>query len=373
MIAMSLYSFCFPLLAGGISMVLYRTHGRFESIGHKEFWRGATGLVLAIGVTSSVLLVSLAALLERTWQVPTLVRDTIALSPYLVTYLLFDLHRVRWLLRLDAWTLLVADSWFAVGSLAVILAVRFDGPESTAWATAFAAGPIIGLAYLLWRDGQAGFVLPIWSRRLVSAIGPTLFTFSLANAGTWLTRTSDRWLLASFLVEPAQIAYYTVGIQASMLLLFPVEQLASALLPIIANVSKVADLSVSHRKLLWGAILGSMAVLPLIGLPLGWLYFHLLYPPAYGVHGWPVFEILLIGIALVPISTISRVLLARFGRPGRVLVLDWLGAVTLLALGVVLLGVHRDISSAAWARVGAFGVLAIAYWTAISGVLRSPG
>jgi O-antigen/teichoic acid export membrane protein len=359
MIAMSFSSFVMPILTGGITAAIYRTYRSRGALSEDEFWGGAAALALAINCSTVLLFILTAVFMKGIWNLPTLVGDTIALGPYLLLYSQFDVPRVRALLSLDSRTVFFADLWFALGSLAVIPLLQATGAASPVWVLAFAAGPAVGLAYLLLRVPALRF-FPRWSFTVPHLMGAAVGAFTLANFGTFLTRSADRWVLASSQVPVAKIGYYVVAVQASMLLLFPVEQAASGLFPIIANVPSLAGFERRQRLLLGGLTAAAAIGVLIAGLPIGWLYFKLLYSDMYRLQGWPVFKALLPGVALFAISIVTRTVLLRFASPRAVVMLDWLGAVLLIVVGSLVIG-GNGLVAMAWARTTAFAVLAVGY------------
>lgn len=220
-------------------------------------------------------------------------------------------------------------------------------------------GPVMGcsvLLYVLIREEKLSFKEGILGDKWL-VVKRDLGWFFLSCLCSQLFVYSDRWLLASFHVTKAKIAYYIIAAQACSLILFPTEKVAELIMPSIGNLKTMRQLTKSQTKKLLGALAGTMAYIGSLGLALGYFFLGL-YEESYMENGWPVFLVLMAGNFFYVGFIYSRGFLIKFYPPHFLMISFLVATVGQVGMTVLVLLSGGGLLSAALGRV--FGLVAVA-------------
>lgn len=315
MLGISFTNFVIPVFVGAMSNSLMRQQRDVPETQAGGFWMTGALTILALGVALGGLLILFAGPLALRWNIPQLALWLPALVPSMIGTMLYYNLRLQLIARAKFARMVLCDVFYGIGLLAVPAGCAMGLLENL-WPLLFVLAPAAGISALLVNLVQLGGLsfsgVNFKSLRLIVA-PMSIYLFGLASG--WLLRMSDRWILGETGLPGEQIAYYSVAIQASFLVLFPLEHISVVLMSMFSNVK---DLDHISRKQIrrYFAVLGiSIAGLAVFAPLLGYGYIRLLFGTEYLRIGMPVFLIALAGMMIYLFQMFGRGIVVRFRHP----------------------------------------------------------
>jgi O-antigen/teichoic acid export membrane protein len=243
----------------------------------------------------------------------------------------------------------------------IVIPVYTYYPENWLFSFAFApAASSLTLYIILLRKGQISFTWANLNKYLPELSKNYLF-FLLTCISSQLMIYCDRWLLASYNIPKAEIAYFTIAVQACSLIVFPVDRVSDLMMPSVTNISEFNSISRTQARKSLLALAASMIYVVTFGLVIGLLFFKL-YKPTYYEQGWKYFIILLIGTFFYAIQSFSRSFLIRFFPIRYMLVPQTIATLLQIGVTILLFTISGDPISAAIGRVIGFSLIALVYY-----------
>lgn len=360
LLLMTTMNFYITVFGPPVTMAFYRRFGELGEEGRAVY----TGALLKLMAGGLILLVLLHLpfydVVARAWMLSLGRTDFLYALMYMVVLSLdaFLLSRAHFDFgfRLG----FTSRAIFFLGSLLIIPIFLFF-PEN--WMLSFSVAPLMSILFLmicLVREGKLRLTgrLP---KQDCTRLGLDYLVLFFTGISSQLLMYSDRWILATFNVPKAQIAYYIIAVQASLLVSFPVDRMGELMMPYLGHMKDMDSLTRSQaRKSLFALGVG-LVYLVTIGVVIGYLFFKL-YNPNFLEQGWQYFVIMLGGACLFTVYTFSRAYLFRF-FPGPYLYGPFLlAAAVQIGATVLFLSAQRDAIGSAYGRLLGFMVISVLYF-----------
>jgi O-antigen/teichoic acid export membrane protein len=356
MLALSFTNFVVPVFAGAFANSLMRQHRDLPEDQKGGFWLTGAVTITLVGSLLAGALVALAGPLASRWKIPELAAWLPALAPSMVGTMVYYNLRLQLIARVAFNRMVLNDVVYGLGLLAVPLGCSL-GFLGDRWPLLFAVAPAMAIASIsIYLVGNNALSLkgagPAMAKRI---LGPmSIYLFGLAAA--WVMRMGDRWILGESGLPGEQIAYYTVAIQASFLVLFPLEHVSVVLMSLFSNVKTLDEIEPAHLRRYFLALAASMGILALAGPLLGYAYIRLLFGPEYVAVGMPVYLISLGALVIYLFQMFGRGIIVRFRHPVTDPVVSTLFAVISMTLIWVLVSGVGVIGAAFGRGIGFAGV-----------------
>ena len=199
------------------------------------------------------------------------------------------------------------------------------------------------------------------SGKILPRMGKDYIYFFFAGLSSQVLMYSDRWIIASFGIAKEAMAYYLVAVQASLLIVFPVERLGELITPSVANLKSWDQLTRTQARKSLVLMAGSMAYILSLGFIFGYIFLKL-YHPLYREYGWAYFTILQFGMGLFTTYIFSRPYLMKFYSPLYLLLPFVVSVILQTITSAFLVSMLHDVIGAAIGRFIGFLALSMVYF-----------
>lgn len=346
MLALSFTNFVIPVFAGAFANSLMRQHKDIPKKEQGGFWLTSAVMIVLIGSVIGIGLTFFAPYLSARWKIPELAIWLPALVPAMLGTMLYYNLRLQLIAKVAFKRMVFCDVFYGFGLFIVPLGVKL-GWLGDRWPLLFAVAPVLGIiavvAYLVPNKALSFEGAGITAAKKVF-IPMSIYIIGLAAA--WVMRMGDRWILGEAGLPGDQIAYYTVAIQASFLVLFPLEHVSVVLMSMFSNVKTLDEIQGSQLKRYFISIALAMAGLAVGGPILGYAYIRLLFGVEYLKVGMTVFLITNTALVIYLLQMFARGIIVRFRHPVTDPIVSVIFAV--ISMGLI------------WILVPRFGVIGVA-------------
>lgn len=360
LLLMTTMNFYVTILGPPVTMTFYR---RFIDMSEEESadYTGALLKIMAGALTLLIFLhLPLYDFLARIWKLSMGKSDFLYALLYMF-FLSIDAFLIaRTHFEFGFQTGFISRAIFFFGTLLIIPCSLFF-PEN--WMFSFIAAPFMSSVFLTIRLVQEGrlHLAGKLSKVDLPRFGWDYTGFFLAGIGSQLLMYSDRWIVAAYNVPKAQLAYYIIAVQASLLVSFPVDRMSELMMPYIGHLKSMDSLTINQaRKSVLSMGIG-LVYLGTFGIAIGYLFFKL-YQPSFLEYGWRYFIIMLGGVCLFTIYTYSRAYLVLFFPSSYLIGPFLLGTAVQIGTTMLFLSRQHDVIGAAYGRFLGFFIIASLYF-----------
>ena len=361
MLVLSVTNFVIPVFTNAVINSMLRGHKSVEALRLPGFWLTGLTVVAASGVFIATILALIAKPLAVRWEVPVLAIWLPAMAPSAALTMIYYLLRGQLIADLSFGRRALYDGVYCAGLMTVPIGCSL-GILGQWWPLLFSVAPLLagGSLFLRQLSRRALRLTGVDKKAVRQIVSPsTIYFFALIAA--WMLRMADRWFLGETGIDGTSIAHYTVAVQAAMLILFPMEQVAGVLTSMFSNVHKLEDISRRQLRRYFASLAAAVAALAIFGPLFGYAYIRLLFGKAYLELGFPVFLVTLTGMAVYLFQMFGRGIILRFRHPWTATAVETGAAVAGLGMMWLLVGALGPFGAAIGRSIG-FAIIGVAYF-----------
>lgn len=347
MIVLSMVSFVNVVLGGSMSMAIYRRQGDISPEDKPSFFGSVIKLSLLVTTAIAIILILLKEPLFRRWEISFSLQWFL---PLLVYTIFMVIHAILYaIISIDLrFSFLMICSGIYLIFFPMVIVCYLLIPNGL-WTIGFIFAPAVVTVFMfnsLMKEKKIDFHSKLNWDFLRDFSGVSLMFFITAILANLLVY-GDRWLLAEYGIPKSDIAIYCVAVQACLLTIAIIQQIARVFTPIISNIKSYQHITHSQARKILAVTFLSVLFVAVLGSVGGFLYIRVFFGKTYWLQCKILFIIIFAGMALYPLQIFSRALIIRFRSL-------WLNSLIYIIACIILLLTVRLL-------VGPFGIKAFAF------------